>query len=71
MRNTWNYGNLEKVQLSVTLWTIALQAPLSTEFSGLESWSGLPLPSPGDLSNLGIEPVSLTFPELADGFPCH
>ena len=60
MRNTWNYGNLEKVQLSVTLWTIALQAPLSTEFSGLESWSGLPLPSPGDLSNPGIEPVCHT-----------
>ena len=65
MRNTWNYGNLEKVQLSVTLWTIALQAPLSTEFSGLESWSGLPLPSPGDLLDPGIEPA---FPVLAGGF---
>ena len=26
------------------------------EFSGQEYWSGLPLPSPGDLPNPGIEP---------------
>jgi len=28
----------------VTLWTIALQAPLSMGFSRQEYWSGLPLP---------------------------
>ena len=33
MKNTWNYGNLEKVRLFATLWTVALQAPLATEFS--------------------------------------
>ena len=29
---------------------------LSMEFSQKEYWSGLPFPSPGDLSNLAIEP---------------
>ena len=42
----------------VTLWTIACQAPLSMGFSRQEYWSGLPLPSPGDLSHPGIEPRS-------------
>ena len=46
------------VQLFVTSWTIACQAPLSMEFSRQEYWSGLPFPSPGDLSNPGIESVS-------------
>ena len=40
-----------------TTWTVACQAPLSMGFPGQEYWSGLPFP-PGDLSNLGIEPVS-------------
>ena len=34
------------------------QAPLSMEFSRQEYWIGLPLPSPGDLPNPGIEPGS-------------
>ena len=34
----------------------ACQAPLSMGFSRQEYWSGLPLPSPGDLLNLGIGP---------------
>ena len=36
---------------SVTLWTVAHQAPLSMGFPRQESWSGLPFPSPGDLSD--------------------
>ena len=40
---------------SVTLWTVARQAPLSMGFSRQESWSGLPCPPPGDLPNPGIE----------------
>ena len=43
-------------------WTVAHQAPLSMEFSRQEYWSGLPFPSPGDLSNPGIKsnfPASL------------
>ena len=43
---------------SVTPWTVACQAPPSTEFSRLEYWSGLAFPSPGDLPDPGIEPTS-------------
>ena len=39
-----------------TPWTVALQAPLSMEFSRQKYWSGLPFPSPGDIPNPGIEP---------------
>ena len=37
-------------------------------FSRQERWSGLPCPPPGDLSDPGTEPESLTFPALAGGF---
>ena len=37
-------------------WTVAYQAPLSMGFSRQEYWSGLPFPSPEDLSDPGIEP---------------
>ena len=50
--------SLSRVRLFVTLWTVALQAPLSVGFSRQEYWSGLPFPSPGDLPNPGIEPRS-------------
>ena len=43
------------VRLCATPWTVALQAPLSMEFSRQEYWSGLPCPPPGDLPNLGIK----------------
>ena len=49
-------------------WTVAHQAPLSMEFSRQEYWSALPCPPPGDLSNLGIEPMSFISPALAGGF---
>ena len=42
----------------VTLWTIAHQAPLSKDFSREDNWSGLPFPSPRDLPDPEIEPVS-------------
>ena len=59
--------SLSRVQLFVTPWTVAYQAPLSMEFSRQEYWSGLPFPSPGDLPNPGIEPGS---PALqADALP--
>ena len=45
------------VQLFATLWTVAVQAPLSAGFSRLEYWSGLPSPSPGELPDPGIEPT--------------
>ena len=44
--------------------TVAHQAPLSMEFFWQEYWSGLPFPSPWDLPNPGIEPVSLLSPAL-------
>ena len=46
-------------------WTVALQAPLSMEFSRQEYWSGLPFPPPGNLPDPGIEPVSTVSPALA------
>ena len=49
---------LSRVQLFVTLWTIAHQASLSMGFSGQEYWSGLPFPAPGNLPHPGIEPAS-------------
>ena len=42
----------------MTPWTVTCQAPLSMGFSRQEYQSGLPFPSPGDLSNPGIEAVS-------------
>ena len=41
-----------------TAWTGACLAPLSMGFSRQGYWSGLPFPSPGDLSDPGIEPGS-------------
>ena len=48
--------------------TVVRQASLSMEFSRQEYWSGLPFPTPGDLPNAGIKPMSLAFPALAGGF---
>ena len=48
----------------MTPWTVACQAPLSMGFPRQEYWSGLPFPSPGDLPNPRIKPVS---PALSDG----
>ena len=49
---------LSRVQLCVTSWTVALQAPLSMGFPSQEYWSGLPFPPPGDLPDPEIEPKS-------------
>ena len=38
--------SLSHVQLFVTPWTVAYQAPPSMGFSRQEYWSGLPFPSP-------------------------
>ncbi|XDA79069.1 hypothetical protein R6Z07F_009127 [Ovis aries] len=42
----------------VTSWTVAHQASLSMGFPRQEYLSGLPLPSPGDIPDSGIEPMS-------------
>ena len=53
--------SLSRVQLLVTPWTVAYQAPSSMGLFSLEYWSRLQFPSPEDLLNPGIEPGS---PEL-------
>ena len=45
--------------------TVAYQALLSMEFSRQEYWSWLPFPSPGNLPDPGIKPMSLVSPALA------
>ena len=58
---------LKCVWLFVTPWTVAHQAPLSTEFSRQEYWSGLPRSPLGDLPDPGMAPWS---PALqADSLP--
>ena len=47
--------SISTVQLFVTPWTVARQASPSMGFSRQEYWRGLPIPSPGDLTNPGIE----------------
>ena len=63
--------SLSRVQLSVTPWTVARQAPLSVGFLRQEYWSGLPFPSLGDLPNAGIEAASLTSPAIVRQIPYH
>ena len=41
-----------------TPWTVACQAPLTVGFLRQEHWSGLPFPSPRDLPDPGIKPIS-------------
>ena len=55
--------SLSHVRLFATPWTVAYQAPQSMQ----NYCSGLPLPSPGDLPNPGIEPRSPTL--QADTLP--
>ena len=46
-------------------WTVAYQTPQSMGFSREEYQRALPFPSPGDLPDLEIEPLS---PAMAGGF---
>ena len=50
---------LSHVQLFVTSWAVAFQAPLSMRFPRQEYWSGFPSPPAADLPNPGIKPESL------------
>ena len=53
------------VSKSATPWTVAQQAPLCMGFLRQEYWSGLPFPTPGDLSDPSIKPASLANPAFA------
>ena len=58
------------VLLFATPWTAAHQAPLLRRLSRPEHWSGQPFPSPGDLPDSGIKPVSPAAPALqTDSLP--
>ena len=57
------------VHLCATPWTAAHQAPLSTEFSRQEYWSGLPFPSPNlylkyNINLLNINNKSVQFSRI-------
>ena len=56
---------ISHVWLFATPWSEACQAPLSMGFPRQEYCSGLPFPSPGDLPNTGLKPMS---PALAGRF---
>ena len=60
----WVLSHFSCVQLFATPWTIAHQAPLSLRFPRQKYWSRLPFPSPGDLLDWGIKPVSPVAPAL-------
>ena len=55
-----SFFSCQVVPNSVTLWTVAYQAPLSMGFLRQVYRSGLPFPSLGYLPNPGIEPRSPT-----------
>ena len=61
-------SHFSRVQLFVTLRTIAHQATLSMGFSRQGYWSGWPCSPQEDLTNPGTEPVSLMSPALAGRF---
>ena len=61
-------SHFSRVQVFASLWTVADQAPLSMGFSWQKQWSGLPCPPPGDLSDPGMEPVSLISPAFSGRF---
>ena len=61
-------SHFSHVQLFVTLWIVACQAPLSMGFSSQAYQSGLPCPPPGDLPDPRIIRMSLTSPALAGRF---
>ena len=67
MRRSLSLFSLSVVSDSATPWTVTHQAHLSMTFSRQESWSALPVPSPRDLSNSGIEPESPTL--LVESLP--
>ena len=52
------FSRFSCVQLFATLWTVTCQALVSVGFPRHEYWSGLSFPTPGDLPDLVIEPIT-------------
>ena len=79
LRLTCMLSHFSGVRLFATLWTIALQAPLSMGFSREVCWSGLPCLPPGDLPDPGINPClfcllhwqACSLPLVPPGRPCR
>ena len=57
-----------RIWFFATPWTIAHLVPLSVGSTRQEYWSRFLFPSPGDLPEPGMEPVSFTSPALAGRF---
>ena len=63
---------LSHAWLFETLWTVDHQVPLPLGFFRQEYWSRLPFPTPGDLPDPGIKPVSPVSPALQmDSLPAE
>ena len=60
--------SLSHVRLLATLWTVDHKAPLSMELSRQKYWTGLPLPTSGNLPDQGIKFASLVSPAMASRF---
>ena len=54
-------SHFSRILLFAILRTVACQVPLSLGLSRQVYWSGLPIPSPGNLPNPGIEPESQVY----------
>ena len=64
-------GHFSCIQLSVILWTVTHQAPLSKGFSRQEYWNGLPCPPPGGSSQpKDWTHISYVSCICKQGFPC-
>ena len=57
-------SGFSRIQLCVTVRSVARWAPLPMGFSRQRHWSGLPCPLPVDLPNPGNEPESHESPAL-------
>ena len=64
----WAFLSFSHVWLFEVPWPVVCQAPLSMDFSRQNYWSRLPLPTPGDLPNPRIQPMSLASPTLTGRF---
>jgi len=64
----WCAQMLSRVQLFVTIWTVAHQAPQSMGSSQQEYCNGLPFLPPEDLPDPGIKSMSFTSLTLAGRF---